>query len=117
VDLFQDRRGALRGEDARSYNVLRPNAGSLGRAQGVEQIRPVFCEVRIGRLSEIEVVAEALEGLARLDRPTVRGTQSARDDQRVARVLFEQFVGLDVQGVRGDIPDGLIDSDDLASRV
>ena len=60
---------------------------------------------------------EALEGLAGLDRQPVRVAHSAGDDQRVAGVLIEQFVRLDVQRVRGDIPDRLIDADDLAASV
>ena len=69
------------------------------------------------RLSEVEVVPEVLELLARLDRLAVRVMHAAGDDQRVARVLLEQFVGLDVQGVRGDVPDHLIDADDLAAAL
>src|SRR5262245_20416664 len=63
----------------------------------------------------IKVVAESLERRARLDRLSVRVPYAARDNERVARVLFEKFVRLDVQRIRGDIPDRLIDADNLAA--
>ena len=85
------------------------------RRQSIEQVRAVRLLGGVVRLPEVEVVPEALELLARLDRQAVRVAQSPRDDQGVARVLLEQFVGLDVQGARGDVPDDLIDADDLAT--
>src|SRR5262249_21258333 len=39
------------------------------------------------------------------------------DDQRVACVLLEEFVRLDVQRGGGNVPDHLIDADDLAAPV
>src|SRR5262249_15770249 len=117
ADLLQNRGGAHRREYARRHNVLRLDPGKLGRTQGVEQILPVFPEVWVARLSQLELVPEALESLARFHRLPVRVAQSLRDDQRVAGVLFEQFVGLDVQRVRGDVPSSLIYADDLASGL
>ena len=83
ADLLQDGRGTLRREDARRHDV-RPGHPGLPRGlQGTEQVLAVLLQGGVVRLPEIEVVAEALEVLARLDRlrrpyPSLRGSRSAR---------------------------------------
>src|SRR5205807_6730942 len=72
---------------------------------------------RVVRLSEIEIVTETRELVARLDRLAVCIVNAPRYDQRVAGVLIEQFVRLHVQRAGGDIPDGLIDANDLAAAL
>ncbi len=62
-------------------------------------------------------MAEARKLFARLNRLALRIMHSASHEQGVARVLIEQFVRLDVQRVRGDIPDDLIDTDDITAIV
>jgi hypothetical protein len=62
-------------------------------------------------------VAETRELVAHLDRLPSGVMHTSRHDQRVARVLVEQFVRLDVQRVGGNIPDRLIDADDLAAAL
>jgi hypothetical protein len=94
--LFQDGRGAQRGEGARRHNVLLRDTSATGGLQGVEQFLPVSLQSRVVRLSEIEIVAEAREPVARLDRLAGCIVDALRYDQGVAGVLVEQLVGLDV---------------------
>ena len=55
--------------------------------------------------------AEAAKRLARLDWPACRVPYAIGDDQRVAGVLREQLVGLNVQRIREGIPHDLVDAD------
>src|SRR4029077_17867343 len=85
--------------------------------QAVEHFRSIFLQGRVVRLSEIEIVTETRELVTRLDRLAVCILDAPRYDQPVAGVLIEKFVLHTVHGVGGDIPDGLIDADDLASPI
>src|SRR4029453_18835201 len=69
----------------------------------------------VARLACVEIVPESFERFAGLDRLAVHSANAARYDQGIARVLFEQFIGFDMQGVRGNVPDRLVDAHYLAA--
>ncbi len=59
---------------------------------------------------------ESFEGRRNLDFLAAQVTDVLRDDDRVLPVLIEQPVDLEVERVRRDVPDGLIDPDALPAR-
>ena len=60
---------------------------------------------------------ETAERRGRPDRPPCCVAQAIGDDERVASVLGEQLVRLDVQRVGRHVPDNLIDADDTDEVV
>ena len=107
-DSFHDRRDALRREDACRRDVVFADAVVVRSMDSLEQCMLVLPS---------QGLPELPEAVARLDGSALGISQLPGDDERVASVLGEQLVGLDVQRVREGVPHGLIDADDPARSL
>ena len=96
---------------------MAPHPGFPGCFQGVIERLPVRLQVGVFRVSEVQIVAEPFECLRCLNRVSIQVPHPAGHNQRVARVLVEEFVRLYVKRVGGRVPDYLIDADDLVAGV
>ena len=105
ANSLHHRRDALRRVDAGGHDVAFAHAQAPRGVNRLEERLLVFSS---------HGLPEPAKRLARLDRPPCCVPQAIGDDERVAGVLGEQLVRLDVQRVREGIPDDLVDADHRA---
>src|SRR5581483_3829659 len=112
---FLERRGgAQRGEDAERHHARA--AVRVRTAGRVVQFLAIVRERGTLRPAEVEVMAEPRKRLA-FDRIAARVAHAVGDDHRITRVLVEELVRFDVQGIAGGVPHDLIDPDFTSGRT
>jgi hypothetical protein len=86
------------------------------RPFAVDQRFAIVAIVGIVRLPEVEVMAEPPKA-AFLDRIAGRVADAIGDDQQVAAVFGQQFIGLDRKRLRRGVPEDLVDPDAIAEAA
>ena len=110
-DLLRDRVDALRREQACAGYLPRVCAGEDRRTEREQQLRPI-------RLVRCRPACEQVAPEGRAVEPLpVGAADAACDDQQIPRVSLELLIALDVQRVRGRLPDDLVDPDSPAARA